>query len=325
MPTGIQWTDETWNPTTGCKRVSPGCDHCYAFDLHDTRHVAWRRGRFPSAPAQYHKPFSVIQMHPERLYIPLGWRRPRRVFVNSMSDLWHDDIPGTFLARAFAVMAATPHHTYQILTKRPERMRSLLCNPDFREGVEVRLMGLADRDARAASNTVDAWPLPNVWLGVSAEDQQRADERIPVLLDTPAAVRFVSAEPLLGPLDLTEYMAPGATARGLAHYIRTGHPLHGGEGANGAWAECWTCDRVFNDHARGLDWVIVGGESGKWHRQMHPDWARDLRNQCAMSGVAFFFKQRGGVTAKAGGRELDGREWNEYPDPETGRILAGSH
>jgi protein gp37 len=325
MPTGIQWTDEVWNPTTGCKRVSPGCDHCYAFDLHDTRHVAWKRGTFPSAPAQYHLPFSKVQMHRDRLDTPLGWKRPRRVFVNSMSDLWHDDISELFLARVFARMAATPQHTYQILTKRPERMRSLVGSVEFISLFRAALDSLEVTTGRDIPRAAKSWPLPNVWLGVSAEDQQRADERIPVLLDTPAAVRFVSAEPLLGPLDLTEWMAPGAAARGLAHINRTGHPVEVDEIDRVRVAACQGCSATYTDHARGLDWVIVGGESGKWHRQMHPDWARDLRNQCAMSGVAFFFKQRGGVTAKAGGRELDGREWNEYPDPETGRILAGSH
>lgn len=178
----ISWTDATWNPVVGCTRVSPGCDHCYAFALHDKRHASWRQGRWPTAPAQYHRPFSQVQLLPDRLSQPVKWRAPRRIFVNALSDLFHGDVPDDFIGQVFHVMAMTSRHTYQILTKRPERMRdwTRAYQPD---------------------------PLPNVWLGVSAENQFRAETRIPLLLDTPAAIRFISAEPLLGPIDLRLWLA----------------------------------------------------------------------------------------------------------------------
>jgi protein gp37 len=246
--TSIQWTNETWNPVTGCTRVSAGCDHCYAFAQHDMRHVAWKRGRFPTAPAQYHLPFSRVQLLTDRLDDPLHWRKPRRVFVNSMSDLFHEQVPDSYIAQVFSVMQRAERHTFQILTKRPERM-ARLCR--------------------------DVLPLvPNVWLGTSVEHQAAADTRIPLLLATPAAVRFLSCEPLLSEVDLSTYLSM--------------------------------------DGKRRLDWVIVGGESGPHYRPMDLDWARSIREQCRAAGVAFFFKQSSG--AKPGrGRELDGRLWEEYP------------
>lgn len=250
----IEWTDATWNPTVGCKRVSAGCDHCYAFQLHDQRHIAWKRGRFPDAPAQYHKPFSQVQLMPDRLDLPRRWRKPRMVFVNSMSDLFHVDVPDEFVDAVWRTMAQTPQHTYQILTKRPERMRAWV----------------RERTGWRGGNV-----LPNVWLGTSVEHQAAADERIPLLMDVPAAVRFLSCEPLLGPVDLRPYLMV--------------------------------------DGMRMLDWVIVGGESGPHYRAMNLDWARSLRDQCNAAGVPFFYKQAGGRTPKAGGRELDGRTWDEMP------------
>jgi protein gp37 len=231
--TAIEWTDGTWNPVTGCDKVSPGCDHCYA------ERIASRGGKgFPNGFA--------LTLHPERLNGPLRDRRPKRIFVNSMSDLFHDGIPDDYIAKVFAVMAEADWHTFQVLTKRAGRMRSWVRRhqPD---------------------------PLPNVWLGVSAEDQHWADIRVPVLLDTAASVRFVSAEPLLAPIS-------------------------------------------FNDSLSGLDWVIVGGESGPGHRPMDAEWVRGIRDQCTAAGVAFLFKQWGGRTPKAGGRELDGCAWDQYPD-----------
>ena len=241
MSTDIEWTDETWNPVTGCTKVSPGCDHCYAERVTE----------------RFHGPgsFERVVLHPDRLDKPLRWRKPRKVFVNSMSDLFHEQVPDTFIGLVWQVMAETPQHTYQILTKRHARMRSFLNRwPD---------------------------PLPNVWLGVSVEDQKWADIRIPALLDTPAAVRFLSCEPLLGAVSLTRW-------------------LHGGFGVAGPWPD--------------LDWVIVGGESGPGARPMRPDWARSLRDECEAADVPFLFKQWGGIRPKAGGRELDGRTWDEYPE-----------
>jgi protein gp37 len=220
------------------------------------------------------------------------------VFVNSMSDLFHDQVPDEFIARVFAVMAIARRHTFQVLTKRHGRMRSLLSSPSF--GHLVAEQGRAhhvgcQQDWLAVGAMLGGRPLPNVWLGVSAEDQKRADIRIPALLATPAAVRFVSAEPLLGPIDLKQAVIPMGDQRG--HGL-TASFVHAGS----------CCDRF-----HGIDWVIAGGESGPRARPMHPDWPRQLRDQCAAAGVAFFFKQWGGRTPNAGGRLLDGRTWDELP------------
>ena len=263
MTTAIEWTDETWNPVTGCDKVSPGCDHCYAEGI---------ANRFAGTKAFPHG--FAVTLHPERMGVPLKWKTPRRVFVNSMSDLFHAAIPDYYIAHIFGAMARTPHHTYQVLTKRHGRMRSLLSSDRFR-----RLMydWLTFNHYRWIAHNKITWPLPNVWLGVSVEDQARADLRIPALLETPAAVRFLSMEPLLGPVDITRW-------------LRQGEPR------------------------ASLDWVIVGGESGPGARPVDGDWVRSLRDQCEASGEAFFFKQWGGRTPKANGRELDGRTWDEYPE-----------
>ncbi|SLE12988.1 bacteriophage protein gp37 [Mycobacteroides abscessus subsp. bolletii] len=260
--TGIEWTDATWNPVTGCDKVSPGCDHCYA----ETFAERWRGTR-----GHYFANGFDVQLRLDKLDLPLRWTKPRRIFVNSMSDIFHDKVSDEYIAKVWAVMAAAPRHTFQVLTKRHARMRSLLNNGTFFETVADYALEF-DRDIwrrwQAAQN---AWPLPNVWLGVSAEDQKRADLRIPALLDTPAAVRFVSAEPLLGPIDL--------------HADPIGK------------------DSVF--WIGRLDWVIVGGESGPSARPMHPDWARSLRDQCIGAGVPFLFKQWGEWSPE------DGLNWSE--------------
>jgi protein gp37 len=273
----IEWTDRTWNPVMGCTKVSPGCEHCYAEAI---------AHRFAGS-AVFPRGFAVT-LHPERVSAPLRWRRPCRVFVNSMSDLFHPQVPEAFLVEVFAVMAATPGHTYQVLTKRPGRLRALLHSPGFRSAVLARAQTV-DPDRRWPG-----WPVPNVWLGVSVEDDQRAGLRIPVLLNAPAAVRFVSCEPLLGPVWLRRRWLTTPTGTG------------------------------------GIDWVIVGGESGPGARPMHPAWARSLREQCYAAGVAFFFKQWGAwapttpghpqdgkavvrVGKKAAGRHLDGRTWDQFP------------
>lgn len=241
--TSIEWTDRTWNPVTGCTKVSPGCDHCYAEGI---------ARRFAGSKAFPHG--FAVTLHPERLDAPLRWQKPARVFVNSMSDLFHDGVPDEFIARVFAVMAATPQHTYQVLTKRHGRMRSLLSRPVF--GHWVAEQGrqhyhYGDQQGwLAVGKMLGGAPLPNVWLGVSVEDQKRADLRIPALLDTPAAVRFLSCEPLIGPVDLTRFG-----------------------------------DRV--------DWVIVGGESGPGARRMDLDWAAQIVTDCQRAGTAVFVKQLG--------------------------------
>ena len=235
--TTIEWTNTTWNPVTGCTKVSPGCDNCYAETI---------ANRFAGGPA-FPKGFEVM-VRPDKVNDPLRWRKPRKVFVNSMSDLFHDKVPDEWLADIFAVMATAQRHTFQVLTKRHGRMKSIMSNPEFVEKVKSRAIG------KGLPVAEWVWPLLNVWLGVSVEDQKRADLRIPALLDTPSAVRFLSCEPLLGPVDL-----------------------------NGP--------ADINGHR--IDWVIVGGESGRSARPMHPDWVRSLRDQCVDAGVPFFFKQWG--------------------------------
>lgn len=268
--TGIEWTDATWNPVTGCEKVSPGCDHCYALTLAE---------RFRGAPGHYFEHGFDVQLRPDKLDLPLRWRRPRRIFVNSMSDLFHKDIPDEYIAMVFAVMAFAPRHTFQLLTKRPARMRSLLSSPGFEMLLWAAMVDLSAARAKPDVLCIDFepvdWPLPNVWLGVSVENQQWADIRIPALLATPAAVRFISAEPLLGPVAFP---------------------------------------------AESLDWVIVGGESGKGARPMHPGWARQIRYQCELVGTPFLFKQWGShdehgnpMSKHKAGRELDGRLHDGYP------------
>ncbi len=275
--TKIEWTDATWNPITGCDKVSTGCDHCYAETI---------AHRF-AGTAAYPDGFAVT-LRPERLDQPLRWKRSRRIFVNSMSDLFHKDIPDEYIAQMFAVMALAPQHTFQVLTKRHARMRSLLNRYDFRAEV-YRVVWEKRPDAASVS-----WPLPNVWLGVSVENQQWADLRIPALLDTPAAVRFLSCEPLLGQVDLRDFVdrwsdddestcdwghcneVAVAVRRDFAH-----------EGTNYV-----SMLPVCVQH-RGIDWVIVGGESGPGARPMHPAWARTLRDQCLGAEIPFHFKQWG--------------------------------
>lgn len=244
----IEWTDTTWNPTTGCRKVSPGCDHCYAATL------ARRLKAMGNARYQNDGPDGDgfgLTLHWDKIDEPLRWRRPRRVFVNSMSDLFISGVTSEFLDRTFDVMAEASQHHFQILTKRPTRMAREVTRIYSRLGV-----------------------LPNVWLGTSVENQEWAEKRIPPLLDTPASIRFLSCEPLLGAIDLRSFLESSSP---------------------------------------GLHWVIVGGESGFEHRPLDERWAISLRDQCSEASVAFFFKQHGGRTPKAGGRELDGETWNQMP------------
>lgn len=236
----IEWTEATWNPTTGCDKTSPGCDHCYALTLAKRLKAMGQDKYQADGDPKTSGPGFRLTIHPSVLDAPRTWTSPRTVFVNSMSDLFHPDVPEEFIRRVFAVMEETPRHTYQILTKRAQRLSEM-----------------ADRLP---------WP-DNVWMGVSIETQQYAF-RVKHLLRVDAAVRFVSAEPLLGlvELDLT-----------------------------------------------GIDWLIAGGESGTRARPVDPAWVASLRDQCLAYETAFFFKQWGGRTPKANGRELDGRPWSEYP------------
>jgi protein gp37 len=248
LNSAIEWTDATWNPTTGCDQVSPGCDHCYALTL-AKRLQAMGNPRYQrdGNPRTSGAGFGLT-IHEDKLAEPYHWRKPRRVFVNSMSDLFHASVPTEFIHRVLGVMADVPQHHFQILTKRPRRMLTVV--HAWYEKSERNI-------------------LPNVWLGTSVEDQKWADKRIPLLRDAPAAVRFLSCEPLLGPIHLRDLGS--------------------------------------------IDWVIVGGESGWEARSMETTWVRGLRDQCQTAGIAFFFKQWGGRTPKAGGRTLDGRTWDEMP------------
>jgi protein gp37 len=303
--TAIEWTDATWNPVRGCAIVSKGCTNCYA--MRQAHRSSGAGGayegltkRSKGGPVWTGK----VRLVPELLEQPLHWRRPRRIFVNSMSDLFHEDVPLDFIAKVFEVMNEAHWHIYQVLTKRAQRAREVLSRREWPWAV-----------------TVDKLPQPNVWLGVSVEDQAAADERIPQLLATPAAVRWISAEPLLGPVKLKWSWVSG------------GRPLDGGPMVN--MLEPWAAPQATPK----LDWVVAGGESGPGARPMHPAWAQSLRDQCAAAGVPFFFKQWGNwapcldsgghvasdqeklldgtwllkVGKKSAGRELDGRTHDEYP------------
>jgi protein gp37 len=294
--TGIEWTDRTWNPVTGCDRVSPGCDHCYALTL-AARLKAMGNPRYQrdGQPPTSGPGFGVT-VHADKANDPLRWREPSRVFVNSMSDLFHAHIPDEWIVELFAVMAAARRHTFQVLTKRPKRMRDLLNRPDFEARVADRARGKL-----LGETLLWEWPAPNIWLGTSVEDQQRADLRIPLLEKTPAAVRFLSVEPLLGPVDLSDWLPTVV------------HPR-----------ERLDAGRPYVVRSR-LHWIIVGGESGPGHRPMQLDWVRQLRDQAEVARVAFFFKQWGGRTPKAGGRLLDGRSWDEYPRVDGSQVVRVGH
>ena len=239
----IEWTEATWNPVTGCTKVSTGCDNCYAETFAE---------RFRGVPDHPYEQGFDLRLWPSRLDQPVKWRRPRMIFVNSMSDLFHENVPVEFIGAVLDVVEATQHHTYQVLTKRPGRMASIL-------------------------KRIRPTPLPNLWLGTSIETDKYT-WRAGKLRETPSAVRFLSLEPLLGPLPSLD----------LA----------------------------------GIGWVIVGGESGPRHRPVDGAWVAAIRDLCNAHETPFFFKQWGGFRPKSGGRELDGRTWDEMPSGE--RVLVSS-
>lgn len=269
----IEWTQgddgtpgATWNPVTGCTKVSPGCDHCYA----ETFAERWR-----GVPGHHFETGFDVTLRPERLEQPFGWRNPRRIFVNSMSDLFHDAVPDEYIVRVFDVMQTARRHTFQVLTKRHARMRSFVTRYLSGEFATEPL------DTSPLAGTIDR-PPPNIWLGVSAEDQKWFDIRVPALLETPAAVRFVSCEPLLGWID-------------MAFDHECGDPPH------------WNCPPV-------PDWVIVGGESGPGARPMKLEWAREIVKQCGWSGIPPFVKQLGSVLGRELGAGSKGGNWDAWPD-----------
>lgn len=277
--TTIEWCDVTWNPVRGCSLVSAGCSQCYA--MKQAHRFSGKGGAYEGLTKMTsHGPTWTgrARVVPELLEAPLHWRKPQRIFVNSMSDLFHEDVPDEFIGDVFQTMACAPQHTFQILTKRPERMQRLFTNDVWID------------DAYAG-----VFPLPNVWLGVSVEDQETADQRIPLLLKTPAAVRFISAEPLLEAIDLTKIVVPDDHAGKYAGHGYTFNALIREDDLT-----------MFNAPAH-IDWVIAGFESGPKARPGNINWLRSLRYQCRDAEVAFFCKQLGAAPV------MDEREWGEWP------------
>lgn len=250
MPTKIEWCQETWNVITGCTKISEGCQNCYAERM--AKRLAGRYG-YPESPNQFSPTF-----HRDRCMIPHNWIKPRIIFVCSMGDIFHEYVDPWWIDTILDACIESPQHTYLFLTKRPDNIKKKLegCN-----GQQLDLMAT------------------KAWLGVTAENQQRADERIPILLTIPAAVRFVSVEPMLGGVNLTNL------------FKMSGCKIHCPSDYNECRALSGDCRKAYD--TRTIDWVIVGGESGSSASPMHPDWARSLRDQCGAAGVPFFFKQWG--------------------------------
>jgi protein gp37 len=272
VTTTIEWTEQTWNPTTGCDRISPGCDNCYALTM-AKRLKGMEQARGAANPKYQNDgdprtsgPGFGITGHPDTLTEPLRWKKPRRVFVNSMSDLFHARVTTDLITQVWRTMQATPQHTYQVLTKRASRLAPVLTKVYAELGITE--------------------PLPNVWLGVSVESQKYADLRIPALLAAPAAVRFLSCEPLLGPVTLANH---------------------------------WIGADPYRRDEPSIGWVIVGGESGPGARPMDPDWASDLVGQCQEAGAAVFVKQLGSVWARdhhVGGKSVAAHGDTKGGNPE---------
>jgi len=301
----IEWTDKTWNPVRGCAKVSTGCKNCYAEVM---------GARFSGKGQPYEGVISgkrwngKATFHPTKLDEPLRWRKPAKVFVNSMSDLFHSDLSFEQIAAVFGVMAAAGRHTFQVLTKRPTRMLDFFGWLDgmAKQSSHGHIIQSYALDAGVNYKRLGAvneqWPLPNVWLGVSTEDQKAADERIPLLLMAPAAIRWISAEPLLGPLDVRKWVdecVPACEACGNVN----------------VWGDTWfgnptcsACRKPLHGACKHLiGWVVVGGESGPSARPMSPSWVRRIMEDCEPSGV-FLFKQWG--------------EWGPTPSSKKGLRVA---
>ncbi|EKR82526.1 phage protein Gp37/Gp68 [Leptospira interrogans serovar Medanensis str. L0448] len=293
----IEWTDHTWNPVTGCTKVSAGCRNCYAETISKRKFGEWKDRDFSEVALKYNK-----------LFEPFSIRKPSKIFVNSMSDLFHDDVPDSFIDRIFGVMALNPKHTFQVLTKRPERMLEYLTTEDrageigdvaysfVESNRQTRSIKMPHESTDKWSGLVE-WPLPNVWLGVSVEDQETADERIPFLMEAPAKIKFISAEPLLGEIDLTNLETEDY---GTVNALKGNLDIL----SMGYYEDIWGT-------LSPIDWVIAGGESGPNARLVRPNWIRNLRDQCTDADVPFFFKQWG--DKRNSRARLDGEEWKQFP------------
>ena len=298
--TGIEWTDATWNPTRGCTRVSDGCVNCYAETMASRFSDEGQpyEGLATRSPARW---TGKVTCYPDRLDIPIRWRRPRKIFVNSMSDLFHKEIPDSFIERVYATMALCPRHTFQILTKRSERQMEFNNAEEIAKKVywwlaETCSGDLYDHamwDREELFGEGHPWPLPNVWHGVSTENQKAADEHVPNLLNTKSAVRIISVEPMIGPVN-------------LRHIDET----------TGSYFNALSRKEGIAYRGVGLDQVICGGETGPYRRTMEESWARDLRDQCKDARVAFFMKQMTGREPIPA--DLDIQEWPPltYKQPE---------
>ena len=351
----IEWTDATWNPVTGCSVVSPGCTNCYAMALAGTR-LRNHPSRAGLTIASKAGPVwnGQVRFNDYWLGEPLHWKKPRRVFVCAHGDLFHEDVPDEWIDQVFAVMALAPQHTFQVLTKRAKRMREYCsasrtirrvyeqaCDIAVEHEPKVLLIApgttpsfAPEQVARNEVIYLDRWPLANVWLGVSAEDQKRADERVPDLLATPAAVRFVSAEPLLGAIDFARIEVIPDRLDDCGSLKRCGIRLNALKGTSCEsglpYQSLWNGEgEPPTTPPPRLDWIIVGGESGRNARPMQIAWARSIRDQCAGAGVGFFFKQFGEfapddnapgahtamrrVGKAIAGRVLDGRTHDAMP------------
>ncbi|HEY4033911.1 MAG TPA: phage Gp37/Gp68 family protein [Ktedonobacteraceae bacterium] len=254
----IEWTNKTWNPVTGCEKVSKGCDHCYAETFAE---------RFRGVPGHPYEQGFDLKLWPDRLNIPLQWKKPTTIFTNSMSDLFHKDVPDDFIMQVFETMNKASWHTFQVLTKRPSRVALIAHELTWTK---------------------------NIWLGTSVESQDYT-WRIDKLCQVPAKIRFVSAEPLLGPLDLRKWLKWCPEC----------------EWPHGEWQDCGHCETY--PEVRGLDWIITGAESGHGARPMSEDWVRSLRDQCVNSGRSFFYKQNALNGRKVPTPELDGQRWMQFP------------
>lgn len=318
----IQWTDSVWNPVRGCRIVSPGCQNCYAMKM---AHRFSGEGRpyegLTRLTIRGPEWTGEVRTVPDALEVPLHWRKPRKVFVNSMSDLFHEDVPDYFMDEVFAVMLLSPRHTFQVLTKRAERMAAYFATPDLYERVLRAADELRSKHAGLSSVPISnprTHPAPWIWWGVSVEDQRRADERIPHLLRSPAAVRFLSMEPLLGPVDLRRWLP-----------------------------RCGTWGGAEGIEPEPINWVIIGGESGARARPMHPYWIRNIIEQCRGAAVPVFVKQLGAwlprlwtekppTGDKWGTLEANGEFWStgtpwngrQFEDSPVGEVLmrhVGGH